>query len=374
MKKSIIFTLTIVLVSSFIFSTIYAFGSDALDQGALNLFMSKLSSASEETRKDGANLLRGVALKGEEGIEELKLYATIGVLVEPEYQKLLTDNNYTINDLTNQLDRLKSWRTEDKLALANAVEAGDTSSIHQLISSNESSSNNTTNPIPGAGPTQPAKPEENSGKDSEKDVIKERDTNNAEEKLKDVKFADIDNHWAKDSIVFLAQRGIIGGKSENTFAPKDNVTRAEFAALLVRTFGLSLKGEYSEDTFKDVIKGKWYYEAVIIAYSNDIIKGKGNGVFDPHGNITREEMAVMSIKAMELKNLSPNMSSLMIDSQLSIFRDKNQISAWAIESCGKASKLGIINGQGNNTFAPKANATRAEAATILKSIYNILYK
>ena len=105
-------------------------------------------------------------------------------------------------------------------------------------------------------------------------------------------FSDIQDHWAQADIELLASKMLISGKTETAYEPGTNITRAEFATLLVRALALE-EGTYKEGQFKDVSSTAWYAGSVAAATGENIIKGYDGSLFKPNENITRQEMAVM---------------------------------------------------------------------------------
>jgi beta-glucosidase len=170
------------------------------------------------------------------------------------------------------------------------------------------------------------------------------------------------NHWARDVIQELAAKQIVNGTSANLFEPGRPITRAEFTQLLVNAMQLSETGEH---TFTDVKKEAWYAQSVSIAYQSGIINGKSKSTFDPQGWITREEMAVMLMKSFELKH------GQVENAGTAIYQDADKISVWANQYVSIATKLGLVSGRGNGTFAPSAELTRAEAT---QGVFNLLQK
>lgn len=173
-------------------------------------------------------------------------------------------------------------------------------------------------------------------------------------------FNDIQNFWAQDEIEVLASRSITTGYSDTAFNPGGNVTRAEFAVLIARALNLPLK-EY-EGTFTDVTKNKaWAYAGIEAAYRAGIVNGKSETSFDPDALITREEIATMIVRAVKYQD-----ASLLKDLDTSkSFADEHAIGTFAKVSVKQAVGLGIVKGLGGNKFGPKANASRAEAAVML---------
>jgi hypothetical protein len=185
-------------------------------------------------------------------------------------------------------------------------------------------------------------------------------------------FVDIINHWAQKDIEFLADKGIVKGISATEYAPNALVTRSQFAALLVRALGLDSDPAYKL-TFKDVDANKWYYGEVAAAYKAGIVKGLNDSTFAPNANISREEMAAMVTRAMASAGKKLDLSDAQIQQKLAVFKDASGIAAWAKGEVAKAVELGIVKGRTEDTFVAKANATRAESATMIKRMYDQLH-
>ena len=180
-------------------------------------------------------------------------------------------------------------------------------------------------------------------------------------------FSDIDSvPWAKPAIEAMATLGVINGVSDKEFAPKSNVTRAEFAKMIVKTLGL--KGENLNNPFEDVEEGKWYYNDVLLAAKYGIVKGVSPVEFAPNQKITRQEMAVMVVRAM---NLVQPVKANDVEGTLKKFTDRNQIADWARESMAIAVEKGLISGMTSTTMEPGANTTRAQSAVIIYRFYNL---
>lgn len=176
-------------------------------------------------------------------------------------------------------------------------------------------------------------------------------------------FGDIKNHWAESDIEFLATRGIVAGRTDKLFEPEGRVTRAEFVTLVVKALGL--KPEIGSKSFKDVEETVWYYEYIETAYKANIVKGS-DGNFRPNDFISREEMSVIIINAISLKNKAMEGSSSDIEG----FTDACMVSDWAIPALQKAVKAGIIHGRSGSVLGPLDNGTRAEAVVMIKSLVN----
>ncbi|AOY76623.1 S-layer homology domain-containing protein [Clostridium formicaceticum] len=181
----------------------------------------------------------------------------------------------------------------------------------------------------------------------------------------DKTFRDIEGHWAKKHIETLTSKNIVSGKGETTFDPDAAITRAEFAALLVKAMGLGEK-QLNQNTFNDITNNEWYSKYVATAAAEGIVSGYTDYTFRPYNVITREEMVVMLTKALKVVNQYQVLDNSSIDQQLSKFEDEEHISAWAREAVAIANQAGIATGVGNNTFDPQANASRAETVVMLR--------
>ena len=188
-------------------------------------------------------------------------------------------------------------------------------------------------------------------------------------------FTDISNHWAKNSIDWMAARMLAGGYEDQTFRPNQSVTRAEFTAFIIRMLGLEANKEEASGTFNDVQSSDWYYEAVKAAAQAGLVAGSGEGNFAPNELITREQMAAMVWRAYE--KLSGNGHTVSGEEQanlLQAFDDKGAISDWARASVASSVKEGLIQGVSSNQFQSSGLATRAQAVTLLNRLSEKLEK
>jgi len=198
----------------------------------------------------------------------------------------------------------------------------------------------------------------------------------------DKSFTDITGHWAKKDIEILASRHVIHGINDKEYAPDRNITRAEFAKLIMSMVPscpvVESKKTQQSETFKDVSKDKWYFPYVEAAYELGIVKGN-NGFFNPDSLITREEMAVMIIRIFNSQKEMDKVveeylrqQSLKSGEQYMRFIDTDEISPWALGAMILANQKGIIRGDASNRAKPKAPATRAESAAVILRTMEIL--
>ncbi|CAH1214382.1 hypothetical protein PAECIP111893_03790 [Paenibacillus plantiphilus] len=179
-------------------------------------------------------------------------------------------------------------------------------------------------------------------------------------------FTDVANHWAKDAVNDMGSRLVINGIGNNQFNPGDNITRAEFAAIIVR--GLGLKLEDGAALFSDVTASSWYNDAIGTAYSYGLINGFEDGTFRPLDKITREQAMVIIAKAMTITELKAKLPSQGADAWQGSFIDAVDASAWAKNSIADSLQAGIISGRSSTQLAPKAYITRAEVAVIVQRL------
>ncbi|HZG78219.1 MAG TPA: S-layer homology domain-containing protein, partial [Paenibacillus sp.] len=147
-------------------------------------------------------------------------------------------------------------------------------------------------------------------------------------------------------------------------APEAKVTRAQFAALLVRALGLTERT--GDGTFADVASGAWYAGAAEAASEAGLATGFEDGTFRPDAAITREQMAVMIGRAIEAAGRQAPAASA--EGALHAFGDASAISSWARSAVAASAEAGIVRGGADATFRPAGLATRAESAAMLKRL------
>lgn len=179
------------------------------------------------------------------------------------------------------------------------------------------------------------------------------------EGLLEVNFLDLHKApWASAYIIFLAERGIVNGTSPSTFDPDGMLTREAFIKMLVGSLGLL--DQEAVASFTDLESGKWYNVYIASAEKYGITQGIGGGKFGIGQKITREQMAAMAYRAIKAVG-----KDLAVQTEEMVFSDFDLIASYAIEPVQVMQKAGIFSGKGNNRFAPKDLATRAEAAKIV---------
>lgn len=174
--------------------------------------------------------------------------------------------------------------------------------------------------------------------------------------------------WYFDEIDFAATKGLLNGVAPMEYAPNDGLTRAMFVTMLHRLLsGKQLTPEAVKLSFTDLEQDAWYEDAVFWAAHNGIVDGYEDGSFRPDRKISREEMCVILDRLLTMLKKNVEADELT-------FSDTERIAPWAAESVARLVKTGVIRGQENNRFAPTATATRAEAATVLHRLYDLVAK
>jgi len=181
----------------------------------------------------------------------------------------------------------------------------------------------------------------------------------------DKDFPDLDKtHWAYSYIKKLTANEVINGMPDGTFKPEGDVTRAEFAKMTA----LVMKYIYNEDfemNYKDVRATDWFYKYASMTTENEVIMGYPNNMFMPNNNITRQEMAVIIARALGDK-MQPSLFSEVK------FTDKQDIALYARNQVAVISKAGILDWIEGDKFEPTKNTTRAEAATMLYKLMEVM--
>lgn len=164
--------------------------------------------------------------------------------------------------------------------------------------------------------------------------------------------------YAKDAVAWAAKAGIVKGDDQGNFLPTADITRQDFVTMLWR-----LKGSVASEkalTFGDKADIKDYAQtAVAWAVENGYIKGRDNGNFDPAAKITRAEIVAI------LNRIADNAKA----EKAADFTDI--ATHWAKDAIAWAAEAGIVNGVGNNMFAPNDNASRQDTVVMLYKFVNL---
>jgi hypothetical protein len=174
-------------------------------------------------------------------------------------------------------------------------------------------------------------------------------------------YIDLDTEaWYMEAVNFVVSQKLMVGYGNQKFRPNEALTRAEMVQILYNWAGRPQLSADVTSPFSDVTPGSWYYEAICWAAQAGIVEGYGNHTFGPNDKITREQLIKILWKNAD--SPQPGIASLN-------FSDGSSVSSWAKDSVLWAIETGLLQGCGDGTLRPTANATRAQAAQILMRFY-----
>ncbi|WP_188590898.1 fibronectin type III domain-containing protein [Paenibacillus silvae] len=177
------------------------------------------------------------------------------------------------------------------------------------------------------------------------------------------KFEDIDRSFAKEAILALFEKGIVKGVSDKRFEPERQVTRVEFASMLVRALELQESSD-TKLTFEDVQRTAWYAPELSAAVLNGVVHGFSDKEFRPFDMVTREQAAKMISNAAYDQVPTAEVN----------FKDRNLIAPWAKPEVAALAVEKVITGYPDETFKPKRDLTRAECSVLIYRALSIFYK
>ena len=173
-------------------------------------------------------------------------------------------------------------------------------------------------------------------------------------------FRDFDKSaWYAEAVSAAVDNGLLYGKSANVLDPNGDMTRAEMAAIINRSFGCYKAADISQ--YKDVAKSKWYYKDVAMAVQMGTYNGRSASSMAPDAPISRQEAMTVVARALELDYDSYSKTDL------STFSDRSEISNWAMPYVRAMVGADYIHGRGK-VLTPLDNITRAEFAQIFANI------
>ncbi|MCP6762488.1 MAG: S-layer homology domain-containing protein [Fischerella sp. CENA71] len=169
-------------------------------------------------------------------------------------------------------------------------------------------------------------------------------------------FADMSGHWAVAFVEVLLNKGLISGFGDGTFKPEAPITRAQYAAVIAKTFELPLKNKYSK--FTDIKPDFWAAAAIDRAASMGFISGFPDNTFRPGQNLTKIQAIVSIVNGLQLSGGNPNV--------LTVYRDRAQIPSYATEAVAIATqKLLVVNYPQTEILDPLRDITRAEVVALI---------
>ncbi len=180
------------------------------------------------------------------------------------------------------------------------------------------------------------------------------------EETKIPKFNDLANHWALDYAEKVSDKGIMSGSDKGNFFPELTVSRAEFVTYLMKA--IEKNTESYDGTFKDISADDWFAGYVQSALYAEVVSESEN--FNPYDSVTREQVCKMAVQALGIE--------VKDEYDLSMFNDSQNISDWAKPYVAAAVEAGIIQGVGNNEFAPDKTLDRGQTAALMAKILEYL--
>lgn len=171
-------------------------------------------------------------------------------------------------------------------------------------------------------------------------------------------FPDVQGHWGESSVERWAGVNVLNGTDTGSFNPDANMTRAEFAQMMVNLMGYTGKS----GNFSDVPSDAWYAGAINALAAAGVMQGDGNGHANPLSSISRAEAAVLLCRALKLE---PSSSAKLS------FADASSVPSWAEDAMAALSERGMISGVGGNQIAPLVNITRASVAKLIDNMVSV---
>ena len=172
----------------------------------------------------------------------------------------------------------------------------------------------------------------------------------------------VEGKWYYDAVMTAYEKELMNGVTANTFEPLTAMNRAMLVTMLYRLEGSpAVEGNVSE-TFTDCKDTAYYANAVLWAFQNEIVTGRGETTFEPLSNLTRQEMAVILYNYMKYKGVDE-----VTEPELS-YSDADKVASWATAAVAYCTQTELMNGVTAETFDPAGSANRAMGATVLVRI------
>jgi len=175
--------------------------------------------------------------------------------------------------------------------------------------------------------------------------------------FKDVK----KKNWFYDEVLYVYERQLMTGTTNDKFEPNGKLTRAMFVTILGRLAGAD---EKKTDSFSDVKKKNWFAGYVGWAVEAKIVNGYEDGTFKPNNPLSREEMAACISRYVDYMGISMPRENTAPTK----FADAKKVAKWARDYVEMLRRAGIVNGDNVGKYNPKSNITRAEMATIIMNL------
>lgn len=212
-------------------------------------------------------------------------------------------------------------------------------------------------------------------------------------------FTDVkESDWFFDAVKSVYLSGLVSGTTETTFEPKSSFIRGDFAIILSRAINkfehsmnvfiktLRQQGKNVSDIsfkewnggtipFYDVNSTDYYADAICHVYANDIMNGVSDTEFSPKATITRAEASAICVRLIDkLCKMLEDSTGEHITRPKETYERFDDVApgSWYEPYVKSACELGIMNGNGDGTFAPEKGILRCEGATILQRLFKLI--
>ncbi len=182
-------------------------------------------------------------------------------------------------------------------------------------------------------------------------------------------FRDVqEGDWMYPAVEYVRQHGLMSGTGSGaTFSPNATLTRSMFVTILGRLAGVG-KQDYPGISFSDVKAGEWYAPYVEWASQKGVTSGVGNGKFGVENAITRQEMASMVNRYLDMEGFTLAQAKDVLPH----FTDSGDIASWAAGNVEALRKTGLFKGNDKGQFLPTKSALRSEAAVVFTNLHQAL--
>ena len=177
-----------------------------------------------------------------------------------------------------------------------------------------------------------------------------------------IEFSDLDGFgWAQDAIYSLCEMNVLSGEGNSIFNPAGNITREQTAKIIVSAYGIE-KNTNDDTMFADCDKTQWYHTYVQIAKEAGLVNGVSGDTFGVGQSITRQDFCVIIERAISVLGYS------LEETKSITFTDEDEISTYAQEAVSLLASAGVISGYEDGRFMPQSSITRAEAAVVMNKV------
>jgi glucosylceramidase len=180
-------------------------------------------------------------------------------------------------------------------------------------------------------------------------------------------YKDVNSDWAKEAIYALSSMDVLKGTGNGVFQPKADITRAQIAQLMSNMLTINSGSSLS---FDDVNNSQWFSTAIAEVSKEGVFIGYTDGSFKPNQRITRQELAHLMVNTMKWHIEQTGTTLVNPAGSLSLqFKDGGKIAKWALESMEMALSNGLMVGSPDGFLNPEGSATREEAAVMFYRLW-----